>query len=80
MNPNTSTYLKKMDFGGALNGGGPQGTPDAVNRWKALWINLHEGGGPSDHGTLFQYDISTNAYIKKIILMKLLMEMHLLAL
>jgi uncharacterized repeat protein (TIGR03803 family) len=61
--PVTSNYTKKLDFGGALNGGGPFGKFINVGDAK---LYGSANGGVDSLGVLFEYDIAKNSYTKKL--------------
>jgi uncharacterized repeat protein (TIGR03803 family) len=58
-----SSHTKKIDFGVAVNGGGPSG--DFANMGNGKLYALAHGGTDSI-GVLFEYDITTNTYVNKI--------------
>lgn len=58
-----SSYTKKIDFGGAVNGGGPSG--DLTNMGNGKLYALANGGTDS-LGVLFEYDITSDTYVKKL--------------
>lgn len=63
-NPVNSTYIKKLDFDGAGNGGTPLGsllqTPDGKI------YGMTSEGGANNFGVLFEYDPSNSIFTKKI--------------
>lgn len=63
-NPITSTYSKKFDFDGAINGGYPYGLLIQASDGK-LYGMTRNGGSGIGVGVLFQYDPATSTYTKK---------------
>ncbi|HQQ93600.1 MAG TPA: T9SS type A sorting domain-containing protein [Bacteroidia bacterium] len=63
-NISTSSYLKKIDFNNAPNGGAPLGSLlQAANDKLYGTTSL---GGSANLGTIFQYDMSTSTYSKVV--------------
>ncbi len=63
-NPITDTYTKKIDFDGTAKGRYPYGSMlEAAN---GKLYGLTSFGGTFDMGVLFEYDLDTNTYTKKI--------------
>jgi len=63
--PATSTFTKKMDFNGTVNGSYPHGALMQASDGK-LYGMASYGGSATTKGVLFQYDIATSTYTKKI--------------
>jgi uncharacterized repeat protein (TIGR03803 family) len=63
-NPTTNTYTEKIDFGKSENGGYPSGS--LIRSTNGKFYGMTMGGGINDDGALFEYNPSTNTYIKKI--------------
>jgi uncharacterized repeat protein (TIGR03803 family) len=61
--PATDRYIKKIDFTGT-NGRYAYGTPMQASNDKIYGMTL--GGGSSGVGILYEYDIITNSFIKKV--------------
>jgi uncharacterized repeat protein (TIGR03803 family) len=62
--PTTSTYTKLLDFEYGLNGGNPQGSvTQAVN---GKLYGMTNAGGTNSQGVLFEYDITTATYTKRL--------------
>lgn len=59
----TNTYTKKIDFNGA-NGSTPYGSLIQASNGKLY--GMTSSGGNNNVGVIFEYDITTNAYTKKI--------------
>jgi uncharacterized repeat protein (TIGR03803 family) len=71
-NPLLNTYLKKLDFGGSINGTLPSGSLLQANDGKCYGVcrsNLSDG-----KSEIFQYDINTNAYTTKFIFLNYLTD------
>ena len=64
LNPNTKQYQKKVDFNGTLNGANPKG--DIVQATNGKLYACTSIGGTNNLGVLFEYDINTNTYSKKL--------------
>ena len=62
--PNTDTYIKKLDFNGTNNGALPKGTLIQASNGKLYGIT--SSGGINNKGVLFEYDPTTNTYTKKV--------------
>lgn len=60
----TSSYTKKADFSGTVNGSYPHG--NLVQASNGKLYGLTNSGGANNNGTLFEYDIATSALTKKI--------------
>ncbi|MCF8298589.1 MAG: T9SS type A sorting domain-containing protein [Saprospiraceae bacterium] len=63
-NPETKIYTKKLDFDGANNGRRPVGSLIQASNGKLYGVT--SGGGINDLGVLFEYDITTNIFEKKV--------------
>ena len=63
-NPTTNTYTKKVDFAGASNGSGPVGS--LIQATDGKLYGMTRVGGANNSGIIFQYDPTTNIFIKKI--------------
>jgi uncharacterized repeat protein (TIGR03803 family) len=61
--PNTFTYTKKYDFEGGVNGSSSYGSLILANNGKMY--GMCRSGGVYNHGVIFEYDPTTNTYIKK---------------
>jgi len=61
--PITSTYTKKLDFGGTTNGSYPYGS--LIQATDGKIYGMTSRGGLKDSGVIFQYDPITSAYTKK---------------
>jgi uncharacterized repeat protein (TIGR03803 family) len=62
--PATNTYTKKLDFDGTNKGGFPYGSLiQAVN---GKLYGMTNSGGANFDGVLFEYDLTSNTYTKKI--------------
>jgi uncharacterized repeat protein (TIGR03803 family) len=59
----TNTYTKKIDLSNA-NGGSPRGSLMQASNGKLYGVT--SSGGANARGVIFEYDYSTNTYIKKI--------------
>ena len=62
-NPASGTFSRLLDFDGPTKGSGPNGSLVLVN---GKLYGLTNTGGANYEGTLFEYDISSSAFIKKI--------------
>ena len=62
--PATNTYTKKFDFDGVLNGRDSSGSLVEVGNGKLYGTTVY--GGVNDDGVLFEYDIISGIYTKKI--------------
>ena len=62
--PATTTFVKKFDFDGIANGGNPLGILTEAKNGKLY--GLTSGGGKDDFGVLFEYDLATSIYTKKV--------------
>jgi len=62
--PATNTYTKKFDFDGVVNGRDSSGSLVEVGNGKLYGTT--EYGGVNDDGVLFEYDIISGIYTKKI--------------
>jgi uncharacterized repeat protein (TIGR03803 family) len=62
--PATSTYLKKLDFNGAVNGSYPLGSLIQASNGKLY--GMASEGGANNLGVLFEYNPATSTYLKKI--------------
>ena len=62
--PLTNSYTKKHDFDGALTGAFPKGSLVEASNGKLY--GMTDTGGANDKGVLFEYDLSTNSYSKKL--------------
>ena len=58
-----NTFTKKMDFNGE-NGSGPRGSFIQANNGKVYGMTTD--GGVNDRGVLFEWDLTTNTYVKKL--------------
>ena len=63
-NPTTNTFVKKIDFDGSLKGSEPWGALFQAN--DGMLYGVTASGGLNNFGVLFQYDIVTSTYNKKI--------------
>lgn len=63
-NPINHSYSKKLDFIGTVNGSLSKGALIQASDGKLYGMTTE--GGTNNFGVLFQYDIVTNTYIKKI--------------
>lgn len=62
--PSTDTYTKKLDFNGSNNGAKPRGSLIQASNGKLY--GLTQEGGDNNEGVLFEYDLSTDTYTKKL--------------
>jgi uncharacterized repeat protein (TIGR03803 family) len=64
--PTTSTCTKKMDFDNTANitGAGPTGS--LIQATDGKLYGMTTGGGANSFGVLFQYDLSTSTYTRKL--------------
>jgi uncharacterized repeat protein (TIGR03803 family) len=62
-NPNNSVYTKIYDFDRYPNGSSPYGSLMQASNGKLYGMTSE--GGVNDDGVLFEYNISTNTYLKK---------------
>lgn len=60
----TSTYTKKNDFLGLLNGSNPGGSLIQASNGKMY--GMTSAGGSMGYGVLFEYDLSSNTLTKKV--------------
>ncbi len=63
-NPITNAYVKKIDFNGGALGANPLGSLIQASDGKLYGVASN--GGANNKGVLFQYNIVTNAYVKKV--------------
>lgn len=62
--PVSTSYVKKHDFNGSLNGATPMGSLIQASNGKLY--GMTSSGGANNLGVLFEYDLITNIYSKKI--------------
>jgi uncharacterized repeat protein (TIGR03803 family) len=62
--PATSAYVKKFDFDGMVDGGNPQG--NLIQAKNGKLYGLTSMGGKEDFGVLFEYDLATSTYTRKL--------------
>jgi uncharacterized repeat protein (TIGR03803 family) len=62
--PATNTYTKKLDFNGTEKGMSPLGSLVQAINGKLYGTTIY--GGVKYNGVLFEYDLTTNAYTKKL--------------
>src|SRR6478736_3857368 len=62
--PTTNTYTKKIDFDGNAKGDSPYGSLALNSNGKFYGMTYY--GGTSGAGVLFEYDPSTDGFVKKI--------------
>ncbi|MBO3116592.1 BspA family leucine-rich repeat surface protein, partial [Winogradskyella sp. DF17] len=62
--PATSTFAKKLDFDGTIKGRNPNGS--LVQAANGKLYGMTGGGGSSDYGVLFEYDLVNATYTKKL--------------
>ena len=60
---NTNSYTKVFDFISAANGGTPYGS--LIEATDGKLYGLTESGGANNTGVIFQFDTTTEAYVKK---------------
>lgn len=60
----TNTCVSRYDFSVAANGNVPMGSPMQAMNGKIYGLTV--GGGVNSVGTLFEFDITTNTYVKKL--------------
>ncbi len=63
-NPISSSYLKKVDFNGTLNGAAPYG--ELIEVSSGNLYGLTSFGGVNNFGVLFEYNPTTSLYNKKL--------------
>lgn len=63
-NLNTSTFTKKLDFNGTDKGAEPYGS--LIQGGDGKLYGMTEDGGANNVGVIFQYDIATSTYTKKL--------------
>ena len=63
-NLNTSTYTKKLDFNGTDKGAEPYGS--LIQGADGKLYGMTEDGGANNIGVIFQFDIATSVYTKKL--------------
>lgn len=64
--PNSNLYAKKFDFDGSANGSGASVNGPLLQASDGKLYGMTGSGGSFNFGTLFQYDITSNSFIKKI--------------
>ena len=62
--PNTNTYTKKIDFDGTNTGSYPEG--NLIQALNGKLYGMTNQGGTNNDGVLFEYDLSTDTYTKKL--------------
>lgn len=62
--PSTNTFTNLYDFNGSANGTGPSGS--LVQSGNGKLYGLTRFGGANSKGVLFEYDLSTDTYTKKV--------------
>lgn len=62
--PSTQTYTKKFDFDGTVNGYSPFG--NLIQSKNGKLYGLTSGGGKDNNGVLFEYDLATGVFSKKL--------------
>ena len=62
--PATDIYTKKLDFDGSASGGHPLGSLIEAGNGKLYGMTYR--GGVNNYGVLFEYDLSTDIYTKKL--------------
>ena len=60
----TDSFVKKVDFGGTNNGNHPRGSLLQASNGRLYGMTFY--GGKDNNGILFEYNISTNTFEKKI--------------
>jgi uncharacterized repeat protein (TIGR03803 family) len=63
-NPDTKTFLVKLEFNGTENGSAPYGS--LIQATNGKLYGMTAAGGIKDYGVLFEYDPVTDTYSKKI--------------
>jgi uncharacterized repeat protein (TIGR03803 family) len=63
-NAGTNIYTKILDFNGTANGSYPQGSLAKTSN--TLFYGMTNAGGVNNMGVLFQYNLLTNTYTKKV--------------
>jgi uncharacterized repeat protein (TIGR03803 family) len=61
--PVTETFATKIDFDGAISGSGPSGSLIEVS--SNLLYGMTQMGGTNDRGVIFEYNATTEVFIKK---------------
>jgi len=61
---NSNSYSKLFDFDGVVSGGEPNGAVIQASNGKLYGMTYK--GGTSNLGVLFEFDINTNSYLKKM--------------
>ena len=61
--PVTDAYTKKFDFDGTANGNWPKGS---LTHYNGKLYGMTSGGGANAIGAIFEYDLTTDTYTKKI--------------
>lgn len=62
--PSTSNFIKKIDFNGTSIGQNPHGSLVEVSNGNLYGMTFR--GGNNDEGVIFEYNLSTSSYIKKL--------------
>jgi len=62
--PITSTYIKKLEFSGTINGSYPQGS--LMQACNGKLYGMTKQGGVNNMGVLFEYNPATDIYTKKL--------------
>lgn len=62
--PATSAYVKKFEFDGVTDGGNPLG--NLIQAKNGKLYGLTNMGGKDDYGVLFEYDLTTSTFTKKV--------------
>jgi uncharacterized repeat protein (TIGR03803 family) len=62
--PVTNIFTKKFDFNGTVNGATPYGSLTIAPNGKLYGLTTQ--GGTNGKGVLFEYDLTTNTFIKKL--------------
>ena len=60
----TNLMVRKFDFNGAVNGSNPSGSLIQASNGKLY--GMTENGGANNMGVLFEFDLTTNTYTKKV--------------